>query len=215
MTKRIIRGMTALLLFTPLWSQAQPGPLLSDEMSALLASCRSEQSPLVRLECYDNLGREKALPPVITSEKGSIWRKAMANEAQRSDHSVSFITSQPGEGTWPVIMTAPAIGTQPPRPVLMLSCVDNITRMQLVMNSPVTQRGIQLSTQQTTFSSDWFIRENGYVLESSRGLAGIDEIKRVMTGEKLTITPESGEPVTFDLTDLVQSIKPLRAACRW
>ncbi len=215
MTKRILQSVTALLILTPLWGTAQPASPLSGEMSALLDTCRKEPSPLIRLDCYDNIGRDKAVPQTEQAAKGDIWRRAAANEEKRTEHTVTFITTQPREGTWPVVMTAPAIGTQPPRPILMLSCVDNITRMQLVMNTLVTTRTIRLSTPQTSFSSDWFIRENGYVLESSQGLAGIDEIKRIMTGDKLTITPENGEPVTFDLSQLTESIKPLRAACRW
>ncbi|MGJ7116164.1 type VI secretion system-associated protein VasI [Morganella morganii] len=215
MTKRMLQSVFTLLILTPLWSPAQSVPALSGEISALLDTCRKEPSPLIRLDCYDNIGRENAVPPADQTVKGEIRLRAAANEEKRTAHTVTFITTQPREGTWPVVMTAPAIGTQPPRPVLMLSCVDNITRMQLVMNSPVTTRSIRLSTPQTTFSSDWFIRENGYVLESSRGLAGIDEIKRIMTGDKLTITPENGKPVTFDLSQLTESIKPLRAACRW
>lgn len=39
----------------------------------------------------------------------------------------------------------------------------------------------------TRLDAQWFLRENGYLLESSRGLAGIDEIKRLMSAETLTI----------------------------
>ncbi|HEI9845250.1 TPA: type VI secretion system-associated protein TagO [Morganella morganii] len=215
MTKRMLQNVTALLILTPLWSPAQPVPALSGDMSARLDTCRKESSPLVRLDCYDNIGRDNTVPQTAPAAKGEIRRRAADNEEKRTEHTVTFITTQPREGTWPVVMTAPAIGTQPPRPILMLSCIDNITRMQLIMNAPVTVHAVRLSTPETSFSSDWFIRESGYVLESSRGLAGIGEIKRIMTGDSLTITPENGEPVTFDLSQLTESIKPLRAACRW
>ena len=134
--QRILQSVTALLILTPLWGTAQPASPLSGEMSALLDTCRKEPSPLIRLDCYDNIGRDKAVPQTEQAAKGDIWRRAAANEEKRTEHTVTFITTQPREGTWPVVMTAPAIGTQPPRPILMLSCVDNITRMQLVMNTP-------------------------------------------------------------------------------
>lgn len=60
MTKRILQSVTALLILTPLWGTAQPAAPLSGEMSALLDTCRKEPSPLIRLDCYDNIGRDKA-----------------------------------------------------------------------------------------------------------------------------------------------------------
>ncbi len=62
-----------------------------------------------------------------------------------------------------------------------------------------------------------FLRENGYLLESSRGLAGIDEIKRLMSAETLTIEGANGAfpRLTFTLSQLTPALKPLRNACHW
>ncbi|WP_439126913.1 type VI secretion system-associated protein TagO, partial [Photorhabdus africana] len=69
-----------------------------------------------------------------------------------------------------------------------------------------------MSTEITQFSADWFLRENGYLLESSRGLPGIEGLKRLMTGKTLTIKTGNGNRMTFNISQLEQAVKPLRSA---
>ncbi|HCR9769389.1 TPA: type VI secretion system-associated protein TagO [Citrobacter koseri] len=118
-----------------------------------------------------------------------------------------------------VIITAPAIGSLPPRPALMFSCVDNITRMQVVLTASRQESDIPvtLNTENGQFRSRWFVRENGYLLEASRGLAGIDEIKQLFGAKTLTMVAGSGNAgkLTFNIDGLAQTIAPLREACHW
>lgn len=182
----------------------------------LVMACRSENSALVRLDCYDNAlsagsnmnGQQQA---------GPAWQRAMAQEKGRSDHSTAFLISE-GQGNNPqVVLTTPAIGVPPPRPVLMLSCIDNITRLQIALVGPLQDGAVTLTADRDRFDVQWFLRENGYLLESSRGLAGIDEIKRLMSAETLTIDgTNGGSPrLTFNISQLTPALKPLRNACHW
>lgn len=84
----------------------------------------------------------------------------------------SRLTQVPGERPT-VVITTPAIGHVPPRPVLMFSCVDNITRMQVALMHPldVHDIAVTLNADNRALRSHWFVRENGTLLESSRGLA--------------------------------------------
>ncbi|ETS31487.1 type VI secretion system-associated protein [Photorhabdus temperata] len=184
-------------------------------LSALL-QCRSEPSPLIRLDCYDRLLDKVDNIAVIPLEKtGPAWRQAMEQEMKRTDHSTGFITTQSEGIPTRVILTTPAIGVLPPRPVLMLSCIDNITRIQVALAKPQDSGTVMISTDITQFSADWFLRENGYLLESSRGLPGIEQLKRLMTGHTLTIKTGNGSQITFNISQLEQAVKPLRTACRW
>jgi Protein of unknown function (DUF3121). len=99
----------------------------------------------------------------------------------------------------------------------MLSCIDNITRLQIASVNRVKDGNIILNIDQMRFDVQWFLREDGYLLESSRGLAGIDEIKRLMPADTLTIEGRNNaEPhFTFNISQLTQVIKPLRNACHW
>ncbi|AHG19547.1 type VI secretion protein [Chania multitudinisentens RB-25] len=203
-----------------LWAAGFREPAVEAGATQQLASmmrCRSETSPLLRLDCYDNALSLLTGETINPANTGPAWQRAMEQEKGRLDHSTAFLVSE-GEGENPmVLLTTPAIGIPPPRPVLMLSCIDNITRLQVALASPQKESSVTLTADHDRFDVQWFLRENGYLLESSRGLAGIDEIKRLMSAETLTIAGTAGgfPRLTFNISQLTQVLKPLRNACHW
>lgn len=199
---------------------AEPTDLLVNSATqtlALMKNCRSETSPLLRLECYDNTLASTQGAVINHINAGPSWQRAMEQEQQRTDHSTTFLVTEGTAESNMVILTAPAIGIPPPRPVLMISCIDNITRLQVALIRPQKRGEVTLITDQDRFEAHWFLRENGYLLESSRGLPGIDEIKRLMSANTLTINGLTGGTprLTFNISQLTQALKPLRNACRW
>lgn len=192
-------------------------------LSAMMA-CRREPAALERLDCYDHIlapeqhGFDGAL--VKASYEGEAWKRAFTQEKQRPDNSSALMMTQSDDERPTVIITTPAIGNVPPRPVLMFSCVDNITRMQVALTHAMTPDDIAvtLTTDNGRFQSHWFIRENGYLLEASRGLAGIDEIRQLFDAKTLTIdtgTDGAAGKLTFNIDGLAKTIAPLRDACHW
>ena len=161
-----------------------------------MQSCRQETAALERLDCYDRiLAPEQAgfggAALVKARYQGETWARATEQEKRRQGNTTELLVTQvPGERPT-VVITTPAIGHVPPRPVLMFSCVDNIT---------------------------WFVRENGTLLESSRGLSGIDEIKQLFGAKTLTVdtgTDNAAGKLTFNIDGLARVIAPLRDACHW
>ena len=215
-----------LLLLLMMSSPVYAGEVL--EVKATVEAmnlCRHESAALERLDCYDRI-----LSPVHTggfsgalkkaSYDGVEWKRALEQEKQRADSSTGLLITRTAGERPTVILTTPALGSLPPRPVLMFSCVDNITRMQVALISPRHERDIPvtLKTDSGQFRSRWFVRENGYLLEASRGLAGIDEIKQLFATEMLTL--ESGDnsasgKLIFNINGLEQIIAPLRETCHW
>lgn len=190
-----------------------------------MQSCRRETAALERLDCYDRI-----LAPeqhsfgnaalVKASFVGEAWTRATEQEKHRQDNTTELLVTQvPGERPT-VVITTPAIGHVPPRPVLMFSCVDNITRMQVALMHPldVHDIAVTLSADGKAFRSHWFVRENGTLLESSRGLSGIDEIKQLFGAKTLTLdtgADNAAGKLTFNIDGLAQVITPLRDACHW
>lgn len=186
--------------------------------------CRRKPAALERLDCYDHLlapeqpGFDGAL--VKASYEGEAWKRAFTQEKQRPDNSITLMMTQNGGERPTVIITTPAIGNVPPRPVLMFSCVDNITRMQVALTHAMTPDSIDVTLTADTrqIQSHWFIRENGTLLESSRGLSGIDEIRQLFGAKTLTIdtgTEGAAGKLTFNIDGLAKTIAPLRDACHW
>ena len=113
-----------------------------------------------------------------------------------------------------------AVGHVQPRPMLMFSCVDNITRMQVALMHPldVHDIAVTLNADNRALRSHWFVRENGTLLESSRGLSGIDEIKQLFGAKTLTVdtgADNAAGKLTFNIDGLARAIAPLRDACHW
>lgn len=189
-----------------------------------ISACRTEPAALERLDCYDRILSPQSGPGfdgalVKARYDGEARKRAFEQEAQRGDNSTALLLTRT-EGEHPtVIITTPAIGSLPPRPVLMFSCVDNITRMQVALASPRQESDIPvtLKTDNGLLRSHWFVRENGYLLEASRGLAGIDEIKQLFGARTLTLETGNGSsgPLTFNIDGLAQTLAPLREACHW
>ena len=220
--------------------QLAPGLALAEALAATLntqrpdntqatvsamSACRKAPAALERLDCYDHVlapeqpeGFTHALAKA--RYEGEAWKRAFTQEKQRPDNSTALMmTRTPGEHPT-VIITTPAIGNVPPRPVLMFSCVDNITRMQVALTQSRTENDLNvvLIADNRQLRSHWFIRENGTLLESSRGLSGIDEIKHLFGAKMLTIgtgTDSAAGKLTFNIDGLVKTIAPLRDACHW
>ncbi len=190
-----------------------------------MQSCRREFAALERLDCYDRLleplspsGFDGAL--VKASFVGEAWTRAIEQEKRRQGNTTELLVTQvPGERPT-VVVTTPAIGHVPPRPVLMFSCVDNITRMQVALVHPldVHDIAVTLNADSRVLRSHWFVRENGTLLESSRGLSGIDEIKQLFGATTLTVdtgADNAAGKLTFNIDGLARVIAPLRDACHW
>lgn len=199
----------------------------TDTQSTLQAMqlCRRESAALERLDCYDRILApeqpgfgDAAL--VKARYQGEAWTRATEQEKRRQGNTTELLTTQaPGERPT-VVITTPAIGNVPPRPVLMFSCVDNITRMQVALMHPIDAHDIAvtLNADNRTLRSRWFVRENGVLLESSRGLSGIDEIKQLFGAKTLTVdtgADSAAGKLTFNIDGLAQVIAPLREACHW
>ncbi|ECF2224057.1 type VI secretion system-associated protein TagO [Salmonella enterica subsp. enterica serovar Tyresoe] len=205
-------------------SGATPAEPDAQATLAAMRSCRREPAALERLDCYDKIltPEQPALGGALVKARyeGEAWKRAFAQEKQRPDNSTALMITQ-SDGERPtVVITTPAIGNVPPRPVLMFSCVDNITRMQVALTHPMTPDSIDVTLTADTrqIRSRWFIRENGTLLESSRGLSGIDEIKQLFGAKTLTIDTGTGSPsgkLTFNIDGLAKTIAPLREACHW
>ena len=168
-----------------------------------IQSCRRESAALERLDCYDRLlaplspsGFDGAL--VKAGFVGEAWTRATEQEKRREGTTTELLVTQ----------------------VLMFSCVDNITRMQVALMHPldVHDIAVTLNADNRALRSHWFVRENGTLLESSRGLSGIDEIKQLFGAKTLTVdtgADNAAGKLTFNIDGLARAIAPLRDACHW
>ena len=202
------------LLVTLAWLALSPAQ--ADEAARLTEArqCAGLDSRLERLHCYDALFQDA--PAATDDELPALWQAVLDQEARRDDDTFALLT---GVGDDEVLLTAPALGTTPPRPVLVISCKEWITRFQLHLPEAIEapRAALRLRGTGSDLTQTWRIRDGGQVVSGGRGLPAIDTLRRLLDSETLTLSSEHEalDGLRFELGDLRRQIQPLRNACRW
>lgn len=187
-----------------------------------LQECKNIPAALERLYCYDSIlpSEIRVTNNIASIKSGRIaWNRAIEQEQNRDSSSTEFLTTLTDSNNPTIIITTPALGYSTHRPILMLSCVDNITRLQVALPKPIKLGSVNVSlgTDNGSFDSTWFVREDGFLLEASRGLTGIQEIQKLFSSKLLKIKLSTAElnQLIFNIENLATEIEPLKKACHW
>lgn len=193
-------------------------PSQADEQNALLKSaqtCAEETSRLERLNCYDALFLEATIS-VDEDELPALWRAIERQETARPDDNVGPMVHEAGDS---VLISVPALGTTPPRPIMVMACERLITRFQLHLPTPinVARVDLQLTGSGRVVQQQWRVRDGGRVISGGRGLPAIDTLRQLLDAEEVTLQSDVAEldGLRFNVAGLRQEIIPLREACRW
>ncbi|RLM21873.1 type VI secretion system-associated protein [Brenneria alni] len=160
---------------------------------ALLRQCREETQQEMRLACYDAIGRNLESIAVAPDTDEKAFQLS-------EDHAAGNLT---------------LTRTVAPDTVLTVACVNEITHLRLRLAQPWQGERVVARIDGIPTSGNWFIREQGRLLEFGRGLPAIEELKRWMGQRELVLSEESGRSLRIDLSGLNDAVKPLRQRCRW
>ncbi|MBP0714312.1 type VI secretion system-associated protein VasI [Burkholderia sola] len=208
--------------------------------SATGKACTGIVSAVERLACYDAAAggppAQTMQPPPMAAAGSSNRGKASVkppeivglvslNEAARVAGETGFRLSHKGEalpGRWSVVISAPAMGGSAEAPILAISCLSNISRLQLLASRPVdpNRMNIRLLLDGKPISRPlpWQVLEDGTVVDAGRGLVAIEQLRHLVgAGGRLQV--ESDYPpfsdLVFDATNLHALMKQQREACHW
>lgn len=201
-------------------------------------ACTRIQSRLNRLTCFDEVFNTPVIEQVRKQAKeGALpaaWHRALKNEKHRTGETGFLLNMPAGKGSaffsgqssrqgnadFPPYLwaTAPALGVLPPRPVLMFSCIDKISRAELIL--PDALEGSRLYLQlrgKRKLKQRWLSDESGLVLRSGRGIPAIQAMKTALSGQQLVLVSQDGslKELMFDTQGLNDVLKPMREVCRW
>lgn len=221
MSKTALRFVLSALLLAA-------GPLsASDNASRDLAVCARIGTAGERLACFDRFAANAVVRAPASPKAAPVTDTVLAvavNERARLPDDARFrMTQAPSsivEGSR-VLMSAPALGAERPKPLMTIACVDRITRLQLIVHPPVAPAqaqvalfldGAPLGTVQR-----WQVLEGGRVVDAGRGLPAIDLLRRVKSGDELRVQSDLSaiDGLRFDATGLTELIAVQRKACRW
>lgn len=194
-----------------------------------LQACTRIPSSLERLACFDRVAGTPAMIPGTSAgvggnaQRSEIIKLVLANESRRQDKDSSFLINESPEsdGGTQIVITAPALGATAPKPYLAISCILNISRLQIVTEKPVTQNVVNiqflLDGRPVSGQTEWQVLYSGQVVDAGRGLPAIDLIRRLSGGERLTVQSnyELLDGLVFDASNLPGLIARERVACHW
>ncbi|TLP65517.1 type VI secretion system-associated protein TagO [Pseudomonas mosselii] len=192
-----------------------PIPSYSDQ------DCPRIVSNLERLACFDASAGTPAhsvsmqwSPP---EQDSPTVRRVLTHELGRSPDDLTFRLTPEDDG---LTISAPAIASAAPHPYLVISCLQNISRLQLVTAQPVDAGRVMVRLQgerSTTIATPWQVTENGQVLDAGRGLPGIEQIKRLIGAHRIEVQSDnpSIDGLVFDAQGLDSLIDEARKTCRW
>ena len=199
-------------------------------------NCTDIVADAARLECFDkkygtpsHLAHQSGRQSEQLSEQQPVMpenvKLAYAYDNLRPDDHVGLVVNQFGSINNPdVFISSTAIGTLVYDPMLLISCVDKITRLQIILNEPISANKVELQfkrdgerggRKQSTYV--WQSLDNGYVIDAGRGLYSIDLIKSLFNTKYLWVDLQDIDIglLQFNIDGLVNKIKGLRATCRW
>ncbi|WP_252109556.1 MULTISPECIES: type VI secretion system-associated protein VasI [unclassified Halomonas] len=185
---------------------------------ALLESaraCSEAPSRLERLNCYDALFMETN-EQNDEGELPALWYEIERQEATRDEGDMGLIATQTQDN---ILISVPALGTTPPRPVMVLACEKWITRFQLHLPEPLGQArvDVRLVGDNGSVAQQWRVRDGGRVVGGGRGLPAIETLRQLLGESSVTLQSDVAEldGLRFDVAGLRQAVGPLRDACGW
>lgn len=193
--------------------------------------CPRIVSNIERLACFDEAAgtpARVALPAPRQTGAGPEHDapgvlSVMANEAARAPGDLTFrlsVHDEGGRAQQRLVISAPAIVSTEPRPYLAISCVQSISRLQLITGQTIDANWVAVQLQGergSTIATPWQVMENGQLLDAGRGLPAIEQIKKLIGAHRIQVV--SDHPVVdgllFDAQGLDALIDQARKTCRW
>lgn len=178
--------------------------------------CRIIAKRLERLECYDQLFDTPVTLKGQSHEpdKPEVWMLAYPNSNVENNLTPILNESASGEDAWVTLSALPQ--GEANSPVLVMSCMDEISRVQLALPKPLIDARISVSVAQGQ-REYWRSDDEGVVFSSAQGLPAIELMKRMAQQRKVTLRSNSDtvDGLQFDTVALQAALRPLRQRCRW
>jgi type VI secretion system protein VasI len=226
---RITQQITVLMLLSvtlPTFVLADSLPKNISNQITAAQTCINISARLERLACFDEVFNTPVAGTIADNDyllKPESWVRAWNAEISRNDNQgfvVTYLDSEnPHSGIW-LTTTALMDGSKTDQsgPVLMLSCIDNISRVELVLPEATNSGKVRITISgKTDVTQNWVSDDSGTVLRTGRGLASIEVMKTLLSSGRVVFRSnvEQFDFLYFDTSNLNQVIKPMRKSCGW
>ncbi len=189
---------------------------LSQKQVSSLYQCREESERLSRLACFDEvmqtpISKQASSHSLEEVHYPALWRRVW----QAMEHQDSSLTWQTDEedNVWIALADQ---SSSPTQAILVLSCIDNLSRVDVLTATPLETLKLELnvdSRQQVALRSDDF----GVMFSSPRGLPAIDAMKTLAWQETVSLhdPQKTLSPLLFNVREVKALLPKLQRRCRW
>ncbi|WP_078469143.1 MULTISPECIES: type VI secretion system-associated protein VasI [unclassified Pseudomonas] len=204
---------------------------------AAARDCTTIVSALERLGCFDAAAGTPptsvaaAATPIPAVEQPAsvvvpdVVSLVQRNESRRKAEQTGLLLLRVEDalpGQTKVVISAPALGGTEPRLKLAISCLQNISRLQLLSAQPLDVNRVSirmlLDGRPISASRPWQVVEDGTVTDAGRGLVAIEQLRHLTRpAQELRLESDHGpfDGLAFDVSALHEMIGKQREACRW
>ncbi|MGY2573334.1 type VI secretion system-associated protein VasI [Vibrio sp. C8] len=182
---------------------------------------RAQQCTLIlerldRLSCFDQVMDTPALlsSSTMNDDKPQAWYTAFATALKAQPINVIEQGDKENGDAW-LTLSVPQTQEQP-SPVLMMSCINNISRIELALPVPLEDARINVSVAYGP-KQYWRSDDVGVLFSSARGLPAISMMKAMTKNSRLILRSNSPQidGLQFDAGQLSKALVPLRQRCGW
>lgn len=183
--------------------------------------CREIPARLDRLACFDGVFAtplEEHATPVADNPYPSEWNRAIeARDGLEPGEGWALVVEGEGKdgSAWVALPAQNTTFAEQDAPVLLLSCINNLSRVELALPQEAADARIQVSVRGAM--QYWRSDDYGVLFSSARGLPAIDMMKRIGNDSYLTLRSNSdlADGLQFNTRDLKHGLRALRERCGW
>ncbi len=211
-----VQWASLCLLFMSVCSSANVSQQQLDDAR----QCVNVASRLDRLSCFDkafDVPLNKALSAQKVNRSIS-WQRAMDTaKSSSSDITFSVEGECKGSNAWIAIKaTNEKLAEQDIKPVLLMSCIDNLSRVELALPESTQDARVRVTVANYT-EQVWRSDDTGLVMSSARGIPAINWMKTISRQPFTVIRSNSTlvDGLLFDTGKLDRHLHLLRERCGW
>lgn len=196
-----------------------PDSISSDAESTVqnAENCITIAEDRSRLTCFDRFFKTPSFastlkPPEYKTVHPVEWIAAWNKEKERLEGNDGFLLNVTAGGFLDSItLTIPLKN----KDLLVLSCIDKISRIELMLNTPTLDGIIPVMTKgYSEKSTIWMSDDSGYILRAGRGIPSINIMKNLLNQSEILLEFKN-KSTSIPTQDLTEKIKLLRSTCTW
>ncbi len=179
--------------------------------------CTSIAERLERLNCFDQLFNTPMVMvrnEDVADDKPQAWHMAFDSTSDNQVLNLVKNGSEESGDAWLTLRARHVEGEQ--APVLLMSCINNISRIELALPEAMDAARIRVSIARGPAQS-WRSDDVGVLYSSAQGMPAIAMMKAMSKDSRLILRSNAPQVdgLHFDTAQLSQALIPLKTRCGW